>query len=531
MLGHSGWMLVELLFLLASGMCVLVLAIVALRGRWLLAPHALVLLVLQLLASIDAGNAHSAFLWGGQTLEAILVRPLAWSAPLPLLIDLVVGVLVGSWWGAGDSRIRERILLVARRSGYFAPARILALRGGVDLSLALGGLLLLGPFEEPGTGLPNPGEATWALASILVALLLLSGATLVLFVRETSSFWREPGALAFKRAFDRFPGALAVGAPDRSPIMMNEGMRRLLARRGIGTTLDMRGIWRRLESGEGEAPGLIEELSRSGSPGEEETTARADRSRTGTILVRSGERSWLFGKSEREYGPRAMRAQIWGEDVSARADLLVTLARENESLRASMREVEASIREVVRLVEEQDVVGARLRLHDVLAQRLVFVRRFLEEGVGERLRLEALASMLVTLGEDLHEPDGGGPAGRLGMIASGCALMGVECRIVGVVPADARVADAFLSALGQAVTNAVLHADARRIEVVFGEDAESWTMSATNPLAEPVAVVERAGIAGMRSRIAALGGDLEVESGEDFVVRARVPKSGSADPR
>lgn len=225
-----------------------------------------------------------------------------------------------------------------------------------------------------------------------------------------------------------------------------------------------------------------------------------------------------------EHGIIHLREQIWGQDVTEHVDLIERLEKENTALAESMQHLQASLRRINALMEKQDILGARLRIHDVLAQRLTFVRCFLEDGVSEPSRTRALSDMLVTLDEDLRADSADVSAQRLQAIASGCALMGCELVIRGSLPGAPQVAEVMIAVLSQATTNAVLHADAQRIDALFDEGPFTWSLRIRNPLAEKVDVVERTGLSGMRSRVEALGGSMRVSADSHFLIRVLIPK-------
>ena len=81
-----------------------------------------------------------------------------------------------------------------------------------------------------------------------------------------------------------------------------------------------------------------------------------------------------------------------------------------------------------------------------------------------------------------------------------------------------------MSVLSQAVVNAVLHAEAEHITVRFSQSQSAWTMTIANPITDAVDVVEKTGLAGMRTRVEALGGWMRVHADTSFVVRVCIPR-------
>lgn len=82
--------------------------------------------------------------------------------------------------------------------------------------------------------------------------------------------------------------------------------------------------------------------------------------------------------------------------------------------------------------------------------------------------------------------------------------------------------------LQEAVTNTLKHSGARNLTVRLTASPTLVAVSVTDDGSGPASFTEGHGLTGMRERVAALGGTLEVASGDGFSVQARLPVSGSA---
>lgn len=535
-IGHSWWVLLELVTLACALLSVFTVLATALSGKRLALAAPLVLLLVEWALTLTIAWGHGAVIRGSNDAGAQYLRLLGLSAVIPLLLDLGVVLWVRSWRprgsaGTGAKEVRARgfvrlrgqvgsetpeeppvVRRVLNHSGMAGSPRRIGERIGVDALLSLGALATIGWREDLASGTPMPGHETLVRTLILGGITILAATSILLFVSSLASL-KETAALTFKRAFEEFPGLLALGGTRGAVTMANAPMRRLFKAYGLDAAQPMNRIWEALcAHAEEDELGAIMHDSFEGTPHH--------------LFIRMGDSFWQLRYQENEAAPASMRLQLWGEDISEEYAFARQLIDENAELEEATRGLRESIEEAGALIAQQDIVGTRLRLHDVLAQRLTFVRHFLAEGVGELQRTRALSQMLTSLGEDLRADTSTPTAARLGMIVSGCALMGTQCEVSGPFPEDEDVASVLMSVLSQAVVNAVLHAEAQHISVRFSRSQSAWTMTIANPITDAVDVVEKTGLAGMRTRVEALGGWMRVHADGSFVVRVCIPRPG-----
>lgn len=364
---------------------------------------------------------------------------------------------------------------------------------------------------SPAPSGPGSGGGGWPPVSVVLAvpaLLLASGLLLAVQVRALR---QASTALTFKAAFDTYPGALAISGGAGRPSFVNDTMRLLLGAHGIRGAWPLEDIWEALRDR------AVEMRIQGG--GEE------------CMPVEAQGRLWALTRARDGTGGY----ELSGQDITEVETLTRELAQEVDRLEASTLRLRTAIDEVGRLLAERDVLMARARLHDVLAQRLTFAKKFLQEGVGDADRLQVLSGLLAGLTEyTVVQPGVRDAVERLEDVVEGGELVGTQVIVTGDLPQDQEIALLLVEVLGQAVTNAVLHAGARRVDVVLedvpGDQGVGVSMTVRNAIPEaPGAPTpsqglrERTGMRGMRQRLVALGGVLETEVGKEFVLRASIP--------
>lgn len=229
-------------------------------------------------------------------------------------------------------------------------------------------------------------------------------------------------------------------------------------------------------------------------------------------------------------GPRIMAAV---RDISERRELRTW----------GTEAVEAAEEERLRIAQE---------LHDDLAQRLAAlqVRARLVGQVGDENRddvVEELQEEIRSASEQVRQIIRGLRPPALSELGLGAALRheaqrqledtGIQRELeIGQVDGrpESRVQLVLYRVTQEAVRNAVQHADPTRVSVRLREDGDGWLELAvrddgTGFDPDVVAEGDRYGLVGMRERIGAVGGEIELRSapGRGTEVRARVPSSPS----
>ncbi|MFO0040330.1 MAG: sensor histidine kinase, partial [Pseudomonadota bacterium] len=96
---------------------------------------------------------------------------------------------------------------------------------------------------------------------------------------------------------------------------------------------------------------------------------------------------------------------------------------------------------------------------------------------------------------------------------------------------DPRRAQVLLRCAQETITNAIRHARARNLWITFSRDADGgWRMHARDDGQGSEALQAGNGLAGMRERLAQVGGRLDIETakGRGFSLEARIPQEAKA---
>lgn len=200
----------------------------------------------------------------------------------------------------------------------------------------------------------------------------------------------------------------------------------------------------------------------------------------------------------------------------------------SERARERLTEVNAELLATRQLLEESARSGERLKLsrelHDVAGHKLTALKLNLARlqrdpalAAREEVRIAAeLADELLqdirSVVSELRAHDGLDLRGALETLARPLPCARVEVEVErGLRVDDLAQAEAILRCAQEAITNALRHGRASRIRVRCRHDADGITLQVENDGVAPERIVPGNGLAGMRERIEALGGELDIQ--------------------
>jgi signal transduction histidine kinase len=219
-------------------------------------------------------------------------------------------------------------------------------------------------------------------------------------------------------------------------------------------------------------------------------------------------------------------------------------AGSSERAREHLAQVNAELLATQRLLEESARSGERLKLsrelHDVAGHKLTALKLQLarlnrdpaaatQPAVGESLQLvdELLGDIRGVVGA-LRAHDGLELEQALHALARPLPGTRIEVRIEpGLRVPSVAAAEALLRCAQEAITNALRHGRAVRIELALRREQAGVLLQVDNDGETPRRIEEGNGLAGMRERLAALGGQLHIEALEPRGLRLQVRLPGA----
>ena len=220
-------------------------------------------------------------------------------------------------------------------------------------------------------------------------------------------------------------------------------------------------------------------------------------------------------------------------DVTEEESINADIQRTNSLLEAANEELRDSLDRIQEVAKNEAIVAMKARIHDTIGQRLSILHRFLEapnpspEALAEVTRL---ARGIIDDLDDAADPDS---TSQLEAIVQAFALSDVAVNVQGTLPEASKEADALVHIVREAATNAVKHAQARRIDVRLFAGDQAVAMTVTNDGTGTAHVITPgSGIPGMRQAAQHAGLEFRVAALNPFTLEITRPRAiGNKEPQ
>lgn len=191
------------------------------------------------------------------------------------------------------------------------------------------------------------------------------------------------------------------------------------------------------------------------------------------------------------------------------------LAKVNSQIREYSKKLDESIR-------EQEMLTAKIRLHDDVGRCLLALRAYLSNDNGDRKKLVELWKTTVSIlkmESERIETDN-----RMTILDKAAAAVGVSIIYDGDIPKE--MENLCATAIHECLTNTVKHADGSKLFVTFRGDVKEFAFEITNDGKPPEnEIKETGGLHNLRRILELEGLMMEIESMPRFVLRIMSDKA------
>ncbi len=186
---------------------------------------------------------------------------------------------------------------------------------------------------------------------------------------------------------------------------------------------------------------------------------------------------------------------------------------ESERLRQEERKarMQAYSRNVAQVTRDEEILAAKIRVHDEIGQALLAARKYLEDPSAEQGGhvLELWREVETLLSEEKAEEG----EDALENLLRTAEAIGVRIVMDGPFPEENPERDILLLALHESITNLIRHAGGDTLYVNLWRNEEGLMMVLTNNGAAPKEeIVERGGLKLLRERVERQGGIMRLQS-------------------
>ncbi|MBR3334524.1 MAG: hypothetical protein IKG23_09565 [Clostridia bacterium] len=227
--------------------------------------------------------------------------------------------------------------------------------------------------------------------------------------------------------------------------------------------------------------------------------------------------------------------QLTAADITEQAGIVADLESNNKKLKDIHLRLEIYNRQAERIIIAQELLTARMTVHNELGQVLLESRHCLNDpsSIDEELLLQALKNTNTYLLREYEKDDTDVDplAEAIGMAGA----VGVKAVLTGIPPAEGSPRLILAAAIRECATNTAKHAEGDRlaVDVRHTDDTYTFTLRSngtppgdgTHP-GDPVR--ESGGLASLRKLVENAKGSMRTDSGPEFTVTVSVPQE---DPR
>lgn len=243
----------------------------------------------------------------------------------------------------------------------------------------------------------------------------------------------------------------------------------------------------------------------------------------GKVFTVSGGKAWQLKKRFVTDENGAQYIKFVALDVSDLQQKRVELLEENNQLRKAQEELKKLSANVVAVTREEEILNAKMRVHDEMGRSLVEAKKYLSDSneiIPENIvnSWQKAISML-KYNNETNEED------MMTQIRKTCDIIKLSFKQTGALPKEEAAAYILTCAVRECVTNAVRYASASELYADFRATEDFATVTVTNNGKPPECeITEGGGLSTLRKRVERAGGTMLVQSVPVFKLTVTVPK-------
>lgn len=227
-----------------------------------------------------------------------------------------------------------------------------------------------------------------------------------------------------------------------------------------------------------------------------------------TILI--DEKAWLFMISEEDL-------EIIAIDIDEEYRLYKKIEEQNRKIEENNKDIIWTIENMEYIQREKESQELKSKYHDLLGQSFFMLQQYLNQENLENKNIEDIKFMIREMFIDIEDTEE--PEINLKDLIKVHKNTGTNIELLGKLPKNEKIAKAFFDVIREAVTNAIRHADSKKVRVYIKEELEKTEMIITNDGKPPKGtIVEHQGIKGMRRRIEKINGKLFITTIPEFKI-------------
>ena len=240
------------------------------------------------------------------------------------------------------------------------------------------------------------------------------------------------------------------------------------------------------------------------------------------VIVLADDTAWALSEeilSDEKEEIRILRVS----DITEAYDKTLALRSVQEKVSSLNQRLARANREIVDLTAAQEVLSAKIKIHDELGSSLLSIWRYLQSGGGKEEREEIVGRLRQNITFLKGEPEA--PADEYELMMETAARLGLHIAVTGELPQMEPHKRILATAMHECLTNMLRHADGDELRIAVTETEETLVAVFTNNGKAPDGEIrEKGGLASLRVLTEQVGGAMTVRSVPSFAIQLELPK-------
>ena len=308
-------------------------------------------------------------------------------------------------------------------------------------------------------------------------------------------------AMSVHEVFDGLPAGLCYYRPDGLPILVNEKMRQIGLQLYGTSLINGETLWHDIRTGRFSDGMLFDNAP---------------------ILRTHDGRVYSFCLNELPFQGTRIYEMI-ASDITEEYDMTLTLEEKLKQAHIVNMRLKALMDCIEYVTMSRELLQIKAALHDSIGRSLLLARKYLSApDQTDRRELLRLWQSNIRWLKNQEPETWQQPYYVIFMQAD---KLGIEIEIIGELPRETHLIPLIDTALSVHITNVLRHAGGTRATVSVGEEAGAYVLTFQNNGNPPrTAIRETGGLANLRQKTEAAGGQMNIKAEPAFEMVLRLPK-------
>lgn len=214
-------------------------------------------------------------------------------------------------------------------------------------------------------------------------------------------------------------------------------------------------------------------------------------------------------------------------DVTEQYKLKKELEKRNQSLGEINERLRFYGQEVDRITRDQEILTAKIRLHDELGRSLLAFRSYLDQTKEQRDHDGLLRLWHYNIAALRNEASPSEMRDDWALLRQAADAVDVKIFLDGDIPKEEKIESIIIKAIHECLTNTVKHANGNELYVKIRNNNVRTTVEMSNNGNPPTHTVkESGGLLNLRHTVERAGGTMVIESTPQFMLQVTLPAGG-----